>query len=257
LVSGNLTDDYGTAGRDDFYGFGLINAAKSVVAAKNLDGGAAIPGVLISTPTGLNFSFEEQSLTFTVSNGGETSVAVTSFSADTGWLSVTQSNVDSQGLGEYQASVDRTNLEDGLYSARIQFIGSSGEALNLPVKLQVATQLISGGNAGFLYFLLFSSDQQWVDQLAIGTDTGDYNYQFQEIAEGEYFIAAGSDHDNDQFVCDPGEVCGIYSDDKLQSILIDKDVSGLNFFIKNIQSFDAQTSAFSLEKTNQGFPVMK
>jgi serine protease len=257
LVSGNLTDDYGTAGRDDFYGFGLINAAKSVVAAKNLAGGAAIPGVLISTPTELNFSFEEQSLTFTVSNGGETSVAVTGFSDDAGWLSVTQSNVDSQGLGEYQASVDRTNLEDGLYSANIQFIVSSGKALNLPVKLQVSSQLISGGNAGLLYFLLFSSDQQLVDQLAIGTDTGDYAYQFLEIAEGDYFIITGSDHDNDKFVCDPGEVCGVYSDDKLQSILIDKDVSDLNFSIKNIQSFDTQTSAFSLKQTTQGFPLNK
>jgi serine protease len=37
-----------------------------------------------------------------------------------------------------------------------------------------------------------------------------YSYQFSNIQPGTYEITAGTDADNDKFICDPGEACGSY-----------------------------------------------
>ena len=44
LISGNITEDLGDSGRDDIFGFGLINAKKAVEYAKQInDGSVQIP----------------------------------------------------------------------------------------------------------------------------------------------------------------------------------------------------------------------
>jgi serine protease len=52
LASGELTEDLGAPGRDDLYGYGLIDAARAVLAAQ---GNTPADPLLSVTPSSLNF----------------------------------------------------------------------------------------------------------------------------------------------------------------------------------------------------------
>ena len=68
LVSGDLTIDAGTAGRDDIYGYGVIDALNAVKAAN----GGTIPGTVLASPTFINLGTTLTSSTITLSQLGDT-----------------------------------------------------------------------------------------------------------------------------------------------------------------------------------------
>lgn len=146
LVSGALTEDLGQPGRDNRYGYGLINAYRAVVAAANTLGGQPVTPVpiLAVVPPAINFGPESSSLTLTVSNGGGGSLRVNPPSEDSGgWLHISAA-VDASGLGDYTLSVDRTNLSDGRYSAAVTFT-SNANTVQIPITLQVGNNPNSDG----------------------------------------------------------------------------------------------------------------
>jgi serine protease len=49
-----------------------------------------------------------------------------------------------------------------------------------------------------------------VAQFVSTANEGEYPFEFDGIAAGEYGIIAGSDADNDLFICDSGEACGAW-----------------------------------------------
>lgn len=129
--------------------------------------------------------------------------------ADAAWLTVTAGVVDPNGLGAYTASVDRANLAVGRYSASIEFSVEGGAQVVVPVSLQVgAAQTV--GDAGFVYVLLLDSKLNPVAQVRGRSAAGAFPFQFADVAPGEYLIVAGTDSDNDDLVCDAGEVCGAW-----------------------------------------------
>jgi serine protease len=139
LVSGALTEDLGQLGRDNNYGYGLIDAHQAVVAAVNTPGGQPITPVpiLVVTPLMVNFGTETSSITLTVSNGGGRTLMVNPPSENSGgWLRISAA-VDSNGLGNYSLLADRANLPDGYYCANVTFT-SNANSIQIPVTLQVA-----------------------------------------------------------------------------------------------------------------------
>ena len=60
---------------------------------------------------------------------------------------------------------------------------------------------------------------------------GTYSFTFSDVSPGSYFIVAGTDSDNDGYICDPGEACGGYPTiDLLQAIqIVDSGRDDLNF----------------------------
>jgi serine protease len=133
-------------------------------------------------------------------------------------------------VGTYTATVDRTGLADGSYLATITFTSNGGTVL-VPVVMQVGTGTGGGGDAGFHYVLLIDpSDLSTVAQVALGPTNGSYDYAFTDIPSGSYFIVAGTDSDNDFFICDTGEACGGYPivNDPAE-IVVDGDRTGLDF----------------------------
>ncbi|WP_455221313.1 S8 family peptidase [Kaarinaea lacus] len=248
LQGGELTQDLGVAGRDDLYGYGLIDAAKAVAIA---DGTPIIPelppGITMNVnPDGLIFTSNVSNLTFEVSDGGQDPLTVGSFTNDSsGWLTVTAVSVDANGVGTYSATVDRTQL-GGLATASA-VITFQSDATNSPSQIPVVvyTQEITS-DAGFHYVLLYDIDRNMVvGQDEVGIVNGQYQYSFPSVPIGNYFIVAGNDSNSDDSICSRGEACGAYATlgnvTKIVVNINSRDLTGINFatgfnpFISEIQ----------------------
>ncbi|NMQ21211.1 hypothetical protein E4P82_19620 [Candidatus Competibacter phosphatis] len=232
LASGALTEDLGTPGRDEQFGDGLINAYKAVVAAADSAGRPVNPmPILTISPAALNFGISLDSQTLTVLNGGGGELSVNPPTEDSGgWLSVTPTQVNADGTGSYTVAVRRDNLADGVYSATMTFT-SNADTISVGVIMQVANHL-SVGSVGQQYVLLVKPDSGETVKDATGQlqPDGSYTFTLSDIPAGTYQLFAGSDANNDLFICDAGESCGAYVTlDAPVTIEVDRDMSGLDF----------------------------
>jgi serine protease len=233
LQNGELTDDLGTAGRDNNFGYGLINAQKAVLAAAN----NAVPTppplpaaeLQLSTTT-LNLGVALTSAQFSISNAGSGTLDITSISNDSsGWLSVSPASIDANGLGTYSANVNRTGLLNGLYTATITIASSAGTQ-TVSVIMQVDTAAASD-NAGFHYIELIDMEtMQLFDRVISSGTNGVYQYTFASVPLGVYHIQAGSDVDNDGLLCEMGDACGAFPtlDIISQHINVDGSATSIN-----------------------------
>ena len=230
LASGQLTEDLGTLGRDDLYGHGLIDAARAVLAAQ---GNAPADPLLSVTPSSLNFGTTTLNNDLVVNNVGGGSptvntVTVVPVSARS-WLTVAAQTVDANGLGDYRASVDRSAVTEGTYTATITFATTAG-TLSVPVLMQHFTATTTD-DAGLHYIGVFDPDT--LNRIAFATaevSNGSYDYTVLDVPFGEYLIYAGTNFDNDADTCDPGEACGAYlSLNQPAPVLVDSDQSSLDF----------------------------
>ncbi|MEN9460266.1 MAG: hypothetical protein RIS84_286 [Pseudomonadota bacterium] len=213
LQAGKLTDPLGSgSGRNNSFGYGLLNAAKSVAAALEFSNGVTVraaPQASIS-PRSLSFGYAANTVTLNISNVGGDGLKVNKVSLATGnYLSIASSNnVDSNGLGDYQVSVNRGLLTVGTYNNTVNISTNLG-AFTVPVILQVMDKNVSS-NAGYLYILLIDPNTYETLQEARSTADNLYNFSFSNVPSGTYIIAAGSDSNNDGYICDVGESCGGY-----------------------------------------------
>ena len=210
LQRGDLTDDLGPPGRDDSFGYGLINAGRAVAAALAATGQppADDPRLTASAVT-LNFGSSTQSLDLVLSNTGEGELVLLELAPSEPWVRVTPAQTDEDGLGLYRVSVDRNGLQPGIYAADLR-AQSSVNSLNVRVLLTVPGEENSS-DVGVLYVLLFDpAVREPLAQVAARGVGGAYPFTFREIPAGEYEIVAGSDADNDLFICDAGEACGAW-----------------------------------------------
>ena len=231
LSNGLLTDDLGVPGRDDLYGNGLINAYKAVTTA-SAGGSGSLNPLLSVNPPGINFGLTQPGATLTVSNGGGGTLVVSDPSEDSGgWLTLTRVSVDANGIGSYAVTVDRTGLAVGTYTATISFTSNGGNK-SLPVIMQVPDANTSlTADAGYHYVLLVDPQtSQTVDTVAAAVSNGVYQFTFKNVPAGSYQIMAGTDMNNDGFICDTGEACGAYTTlDLPATINVAADQSNKNF----------------------------
>lgn len=244
LAAGSFTDDLGTFGRDDFYGHGLIDAHKAVLSASS---GSALPAHLVVSPSLANFGTSASTIEIQTTNGGDDALTSVLAMTTENWLAIAASDVDSDGLGTYQVSVNRTGLSAGVYSGEVTFT-SSANTVSVPITMQVAPQSLSP-SAGYQYILLLDSEtNDTVLQTEATPVDGRYNYVFNNVNAGEYVIIAGTDANNDGVICDEGEACGLYPTRELPVVLeVQADRSGLNFVTGFDTSFSAASSTTTVE----------
>jgi len=232
LANGELTDDLGTTGRDNSFGYGLINAQKAVAAAVSAAGGTPqppLPPALAVTPSALNFGNQLTSLDINVSNSGSGTLTINGITNDSGgWLSINAATIDLQGLGHYTASVTRGGLSQGLYSANITVNSNAGTVV-IPVSMQVFA-VYTGSDAGPQVIELFDVNAGQVAQtLRLQPTNGVYNFTLSNVRYGTYTLRSSSDLDNDGTLCELGESCGAYPTlDNTVSSSINVDGSNLN-----------------------------
>lgn len=229
LADGDITDDLGPTGRDNAFGHGVINAHKAVVAAQSLGGGGGGGGEirLVTSVSRLDFGRDNAQLPLRLeaSGGRITGIRLSSSSA---WLQISDATVNNNGL-DYTIGVDRGALSAGLHSAVLRIDSSVGPT-ELPVTVDTTSQTLSG-DVGPLYYLLIDTEtDKVVAQERATADGGSYRFTMREAPAGNYVLIAGSDMDNDGFICDYGEACGGWpSLSELAILEADRDRSGLTF----------------------------
>ena len=228
LASGALTNDIGSAGRDNYYGYGLIDALKAVAAADS----NVVPTILNVNPTNINFGPSGSSSTVTISKIGTDPISVAGISDDGTWLTISEDSVDGDGLGTYTLQADRTGLNDGTYTATATFTSSLGSLVTVQVSVQVSSAL-TDYNAGYHYVLLIdSADNSILDQYNVRASGGVYSYSFSRVPQGgTYLIVAGSDRDNNSYIDNAGESVGAYPTlDQITYVEATDNLSDLDFF---------------------------
>jgi len=229
LASGAITDDKGEAGRDDLYGYGLIDAYRAVEAARTLASGGTTAAVTADTSF-LIFEGDTTAQTITLQQLGNGAISVTGAQTTESWLNVTAQQVDRNGIGRYLVTVQREGLQDGLYRGYVEFTTDQGSIVKILVNMRVG-ELVPVGNAGYLYTLLIDANLGAVVMVVDGAPSeGRYTYKFENVPIGDYFIAAGSDINNDGYICEFGESCGFYpSFGEPTTIRIDANRDNLDF----------------------------
>jgi len=221
-----ITEDLGSAGRDNNYGYGLIDAFKAVKTVSE-----ALPTFLFVTPLTLNFGAANTTLTFTAENFGVDPLTVEPpaiSDAEATWLVVDDAFDDDEQAGTYTVEVLRDGLADGPYATTI-ILESSENTVEISVSMQQGVP--TGGDAGYHYVLLLDPETfRTVAQYDVSAPVnGNYPFNLKAPA-GEYILFAGTDADNDYTVGDPGESAGAYiSMDQPRIIRLNRDRSGYNF----------------------------
>jgi serine protease len=244
LRNGELTDDLGTPGKDDVYGHGLINAAKAVSAALNTGGEPVeLEPFMSASPPSANFGVSIQSLEIVLSNIGGGQLEFGAPTEDSGgWLAIdARAADDTLVLG---LSVQRAGLPQGVYAATVT-VPSSANTVAVPVFMQVAEVLEA--NVGLQYVLLVDAETFETRFQAMAEPLGDGRQAFRivDVVPGAYLLVSGSDADNDDFVCDAGESCGLYrGPGDIVLVEVDGgDVAGLEFTVGyELANADAQVA---------------
>ena len=201
--AGPITHDLGALGRDDIYGHGLIDAHKAVQAAL-----AILPPppsdnpILSAYSESLSFGEYRTELFYHVFNIGTGELVIDSVTTDKRWLVA-----EFDPLYWYvRVRVDRTGLPEGVHSGHVSITSNGGDR-TVPVTVQSNS---SGGNAGTVYILVVDPDTLEPVAQAMTDAAQHYVYWIPEVPAGTYIVVAGTDRDDDGFICDPGEACGAW-----------------------------------------------
>ena len=252
LGSGALTDDIGETGRDDLYGYGLINARKALDAALSEagDSSSAAPR-LTASASALSFGSTATTREVLLRNGGGGDLDNVSVSADQPWLTVDASLAEASGLGTYGIRVDRDGLAAGVYEGSLRAT-SSANSVTIRVLLSVADTFDS--DLGQIYLLVFDPElDEVVAQAAPTLSGGEYRYELPEVLAGSYQIFAGTDIDNDLLICDAGEACGAYlTIDQPLTVDLAVDRDDLDFPIEFLIALPVTGSATNAENARIG-----
>jgi serine protease len=240
LAGASITEDLGPLGRDDSYGYGLIDALKAVTSAA----AGVVPAILSAGPASVSFGPSAGAKTLELEHGGSSGsnmIAITDLSVNARWLTVTPSVplpvvLNPRDTTQLTLAVDRTHPDlasDGIYAARVVI---SSDAVNDPVRVSVSVEVgtsFVGGNAGLHFVLLVDPETLFsLDQVAVAYDPArkGYPYRFNNVPPGTYRILAGTDSDNDFFIGDPGEAFGAYlTVDQPEPVTVIEDRGGLDF----------------------------
>lgn len=242
LASGRITQDVagnGATVRDNFTGFGLIDAFRAVSEAQLLAGGGGTPPALLLQPGNLVFGETTSSLPFRIEGAGSGPLVVTGISSSVPWLTV--SGGGANGLGDYSATVDRTGLPPGDYNGQLRIDSNLAGSGTIAVNLRVgAPPAANSGAVGQIYVALIDPITGLALQFAEASGgVGEQPYVFENLRAGRYAVVAGTDNDNDGTICDPGEACGLFPDfnsfdafdlqpgDTLPAFLVPPDSSGI------------------------------
>ena len=250
LQLGLLTDDLGETGRDDTYGWGLINARKAVTAAISYAGGEIdIPPRLGVSTSILNFGSTLTTANLIISNQGGGELSILSVENNAKWLTITQANANDSKLGTWRFSVDRQSLDEGTYRTDVIFESTAG---NKSVSVETRVSNSGTGDIGVVYVLFVNSETQEIwqgttaaasdlsyvdDEYAITTNylLGPDAKEVDRLPVGVYEIWAGTDNDNDLLICDAGETCGAWPSIDSPAIITISENRNDIFFSSNYQ----------------------
>lgn len=242
IASGAISEDIGTEGKDPQFGWGLINARKAVAAAFEV-GGEPPPPLLSVSPRQINLGTSFSQAVLTARNAGSGALEVTDVLSSQDWLTVS-AMADEAGLGQYTLTAERDGLAPGSYNATVTFNSSANQRM-VEVNMLVVDSDFEP-QVGPIYLLLVNdTTDEVVAGQRLSAVEGLYEYRFEEVPEGAYRLIAGSDFDNDQYICDAGEACGRYQTRSNPTVIAvaGGDLNDINFTVEYEVSIAAEAMA--------------
>jgi serine protease len=211
LAAGSMTTDLGAAGRDDLYGWGLIDAHKSVLAAQDLAAGGSgggdggTPIVVISPPASLtaepvaflsaiDFGYSLTQLSFELSTTNAGAIVLNAASSPQAWIKVKRPE-STDGMGLYHVNVDRTALTPGVHtgSVNIEVEGLGTFLINIDVQVLSSERLLAGTGGNLWVAAFTGSAGTWADNKVIQPAAdGSYTYQLDVTGLTSVHIGAVS-----------------------------------------------------------------
>ncbi|MFN0243077.1 MAG: S8 family peptidase [Planctomycetota bacterium] len=240
--------DLGPTGRDNEFGFGLIDAARAVIEAQNA---TPTTPLLALAPEIIAFGATDTEVTIDVLNVGGGVLDVTGVIDDGAWLTIAQvpSSDPSTNVGALTCTVDRTGLADNDYTALIQVQSNGGNRL-AAVNMTVATP--SAPVDVDLFVLAVDLDTlETIAQAVVNPTTG-LDYVLADLPAGSYLLVCGSDDDLDDFICGDGDLyCGVYPTvNQPEAIVVSGgDLSGRDFVVAG--------NTFAASAGSNGFFLLK
>ncbi|WP_148863499.1 S8 family peptidase [Marinobacter fonticola] len=226
LRRGVLTDTVGTA---DQYGAGLINALKAVDSVTT----GGLGAFLTASPSSLQFggSVTSDQLALEVVPAEDTDTVLASVGVTSPvWLDVDVSQRNGDALLLNASILDASAATQTEITVTYDNAEGASQSLAIPVNVQLGDQP-AARNAGRHFVLLVTADdnREPVAQTTVVARDGRYLFAFDEVPNGEYFLVAGTDMDNDGFICQSGEACAEYPTNGLPQPVVkgDSPLSGI------------------------------
>jgi len=214
LSGGQLTRPANTrtdTAKSSEYGFGLIDASKAVAAAST---GAAAGSVsyLAPQPSSVDFGSSVTQRQLDIIKNGSITISKVEAAVVARWLTIEKVGEDATKV-QYRLSVSRSGLVGGTYGVVIRVTGGNGVTLDIPVSMRVASTA-ADIFAVPTYVLVYDTAARKTLASRIATLTGttsiDFDISGVEPTKGRYLLVAGSDSDNDLFICEVGDLCNAW-----------------------------------------------
>ena len=231
LISEKITEDLGDSGRDDTFGYGLINAKKAVELSKQInDSEKTIPitPIIAVNKTFINLGVTYKSTRVNIANVGSHNSTISNIEINTSdnFITVRAAN-NPNGLGDYIIDVDRTGLAPGNYQSSVQFISDGGEKTVQLLFRVLGVGQRNYGHAGNLSLYLTNINTKEITKIYVkDSNQGKYPFKFSEIAAGNYKLQVGNDLDNNGILCEVAEGCGQYGSDSMP-LRVNKEINNL------------------------------
>jgi serine protease len=255
FIAGSLPDvepiveDIGDEGRDELYGYGLINANLAMLAALQRAGSPPTvdtPVVALSVQE-LDFGLTQDALPLSIENAGSGELTFDSWTASEPWISDILPGPPLNGPQfVYLADDARSTLAEGIHAATLT-INTNGGTAQVAVRLVVGDWDIDGGDIGVVYVVLWDADapadEASVQTVATSISDG-FAFELPDVPQGRYRLYAGTDLDNNEYIDDDGEAFGAYPVLNATEVIDltqaeHVDVANLNFelqFLFNLQA---------------------
>lgn len=250
LQGGYLTIDLGDPGRDDEFGYGLIDAHQAVLVAQEGTSSGSLPKIPYANPDFLNFGSSMTGSEVTVTHIGNGELVIDDYSWNASWLTVSPLYVDAAGIGTYRVEVDREGLAGGIYTDTVTFAADNGSDAQMYVAMWVGNASGTAASGYYSIIIVDPDSMTGVGQYNSTGENGVYEYSFSDLLYGDtYFVYAGTDSNNDGYICDSGEIGGAYSSlNSLTAVTVNGDIENIDFSTHAISNLFNGASSNSSER---------
>jgi serine protease len=161
-------------------------------------------------------------------------------------------NADSEGFGQYRITIDAT-LPTGNYLGSITIKDSEANEYSITIRASIYNY--TSDTTGNIYGILIdkvTEESVYTANTELDND-GKGQLMFDDVTSGEYYLLLGSDLDNDNFICDEGELCGGYpvlSDMQLLNVN-DGNVTGITVVVGPSTNISSQSTTNSNQGTKR------
>lgn len=225
IKNGAIAADLGPPGKDDFYGYGLIDAQQALTAAS----AGPAPAAASVMPAAVRMDGYQSSARLFLRQVGSGPLTLTDAVSDEAWLTITPTQTE-DGFGQYAVGVTRDGLTGGVHTGIVSFLVPD-RTLAVPVTIDVLPDPAASASTQYIS-LIDAQTSTLTYQAAASASGGVYRFGFTGVKPGSYYLVSGSDLDGDYLIQDQGEAVGAYPSMAGQAILTVKgDRTGLNFVV--------------------------